>query len=92
MSAESGFSELGAPVSFARHGRRKPQSSAPSLRSTERGELLLKFSQLGQIVVDDIGVVGMERQEILVIPLGGVKSLERDNLGHNPPSEDLGVI
>jgi hypothetical protein len=52
----------------------------------------LKFSQLGQIVVNDIGVVGMEREEILVICLGGVKSLERDNLGHNRLSENPGVV
>jgi hypothetical protein len=52
----------------------------------------LKFLQLGQIVVDDIGVVGMERQEILVIPLGGVESLERDNLGHNWLSENPGFV
>jgi hypothetical protein len=96
-SVESGFTELGNWLPAETRGPPLPTggdgpSFAPSLRSIECGELLLKFSQLGQIVVNDIGVVGMEREEILVIRLGGIESLERDNLGHNRLSENPGVV
>ena len=42
----------------------------------EARKILFQIFQLGQIVVDDVGILGIVFQIILVVALGGVKCLE----------------
>ncbi len=56
--------------------------SGTSVFLIEIRELLLKLSQLRQIVENDIRMIGMTLEEILVVLLGRIESLERDDLGH----------
>ena len=51
----------------------------------EIGKLLLQRAQLRQIVVDDIGVRRIAREEILVVLLCRVESFSWDHLRHDRP-------
>ena len=54
----------------------------------ERRELLLEPSQLRHVVEDDVRLVGVEREVVLVIVLGGIEVLERHHLGDDGTGED----
>src|SRR5271157_2867601 len=58
----------------------------------EVGELLLKMCHLGQIVVPDVKVVGMQRRVVLVISLRRIERLERHHLGHDGARKCLSLV
>jgi len=52
----------------------------------------LEFAQLRQIIEYDIRIIGMARQEILVVRLGGIKRLEGNDLGYDRSGENSGFV
>jgi hypothetical protein len=58
----------------------------------ERRELLLERRQLGEVVVNDVGIIRMQFQVVLVILLGSVEMFERHELGDNGACEDVRLV
>src|SRR5260370_36254585 len=46
------------------------------LRLIKAWKILFQIFQFGQVVVDDVGIIGIVLEEILMVALGGVESLE----------------
>jgi hypothetical protein len=54
-----------------------------ALRSIKGWKLLLETVELWHVVENDIGIVGVMLKEVLMIFLGGIKTLQRYNLGND---------
>src|SRR5665213_125771 len=65
--------------------------AAALLPAIEVGEELLQVDHLGGVVEDDVGVVGVQGGVVLVVSLGRVEGLERDDLGDDFVAERLGA-
>src|SRR5271166_223899 len=48
--------------------------------------------ELGQVVVDDVGVVRITLKKILMVLLGGVKMRQRHHLGDDWPGKSLAPL
>src|ERR1700682_5300460 len=55
-------------------------------------ENLLQVLDLGNVVIGNIGLVGVQRQIVLVIGLRRIKSFQRTHLGHDRLLVDLGGV
>src|SRR5215467_5045284 len=55
-------------------------------------ELLLERRDLGPVADFNVRIVGILERVVLVIIFSAIKTLERDNLRHDPRREDLGRV
>src|SRR5208337_2837626 len=70
----------------------KRNSVPGNIRLVETGKLLLQVRHLGQIVVPDVKVVGMQRRIVLVISLRRIERLEGNHLRHDRARKSLGLV
>src|SRR3984957_6695431 len=56
------------------------------------GENLLQVFDLWNVVVGNIGLIGVKRQVVLMIGFGGEKPFQRPDLGHDRLVVDLGGV
>ncbi len=62
------------------------------LGPVEAWKIFFQVLQFGQVVVDDIGIIGIVLEEILVIVFRGIECLERLRLRDDGPGIDFGGI
>ena len=67
----------------ASNERFSARADALSLWLIKAGEVLLKPFEFRQVVVDDIGLIGVQRQVVLMVVFGRIKAAERNYLGYD---------
>src|SRR5258706_14753000 len=59
------------------------------LRLIDVWKILFQIFQFGQVIVDDVRIIGIVLEEILMVALGGIESLEGLDFRDDGPGVDL---
>src|SRR5450432_153115 len=66
--------------------------SVQELLLVKTRELLAKMIDLGRVIERNVGIIRMQGGVVLVIALGGIKSLQSRHLGDDRPGEKFGLL